>query len=743
VSEYAGRVAVAIGFGHRARVHGSARWLRTWAIFGGLVALQLCFISLVLTALSYQQRMDVGQARAPFSTEAFVLEQNRAEAEGRIPSIQPSFKYALRGDTLADGFQHDLAIVTDPRQGAAPPPGLDRWPSPGEVFLSPALARDGAAESVASRYGRLVGLIGEDGLSAPDERFAYVSPRPGTFPRESLISYERFGSDNERSWFSLSLPSLGESGYIYPAAFMMATIVCLALVPALVLATIARSMGGQERRQRYITFRVLGAAPGSQYWARFGDAAMPSAAAALIGLVIAYVLTRLRVVVPITSFELPLKQLQQHAGTLFVAVLSAIALGLVVLLLEPARQGASSTSLRPADAPIRPWTYLLSPAAYIAALWAPTWLDPTGRTVWQLTYFSLVVVGLLGVPFLLHSVTKGASLALAATARRRRWPSALLAGRLLAAHPASTVALMATVCVATGILFQALFFANAMQDLARRAIQISQSLDGRVAVADFDYGIKTLPAIREALGTEAELAMLTFEGKVAQLTGACPALAALEVRCSPGRHDVAGPILSFAAAPHEVRSYDVTVAALESGARAGAAQRLIIVGPRSLNLPAVQAAVIQNGWPNASPSSPAFGFAGSALANANQSKWMVLFGLAGVAFLVSAVGLANLNEYRRRADEVAPVTAFTATPRPFIVVPFLLLFLPLCLAGISGVGLALTMAQVPVSIGLTPPYGQEAARLIVIAVLGFAVASAAVGSFTSMNAADSWRSERG
>lgn len=740
MTRFARTAAMSIAFGHRGRVHGNARWLRTLAVFGGLLALQLCFISLAVTALSYQRRMDVGQARAPFASEEFVLEQNRAEAEHRPPSIQPSFLYALRGDTLADGFQFDIAVVADPASGAEPPPGLDRWPLPGQVFLSPALVADGEDELIANRYGTLVGLISDTGLSAPDERFAYVNPKPGTFPHQSLVPYQRFGSDTERSWFSLSMPSLGEAGYIYPAAFMIATIICLALVPALVLIVAARSMGGQERRQRYVTFRVLGATPTSESWARFGDVAIPTAVASVVGIGVAILITRRRIVVPFTRFELPQRQLQEHAGGLVAVATVAIALGLIILIAEPARRQVQSTSLGLANTPIRRWTYTISPAGYIAALWVPSWLDPAGRTVWQLTYFGFVLIGLLGMPFLLNSVTKMGSRALAVVARRNGWPEGLVAGRLLASHPTSTVVLMATICMATGILFQGLFFGNAMQDMARRAIQISKSLDGRVAVADFDYGIKTLPAIRESLRGRAELATLTLEGEVAQLTGTCPALYALGVRCSPGMHDAPGPILAFAAAPNEIQNYNVTVAAAEFSARDGTAQRLLIVSSQSLDLPAVQAAVIQNGWPNSSPSSPAFGFAGSALANANQSRWMVVFGLAGVVFVVAAIGLANLNEYYRRARELAPMAAFTPTPRPFVLVAFLLLFVPLCLAGSAGVGLAVVMAQVPVSIGLTPPYGGEAARMILVAVWCFATASAVAGSLVSLQAAAHWRS---
>ena len=83
-------------------------------------------------------------------------------------------------DTVGVDHRSSVTIYLEPlREGAPLPPGLDRWPEPGESFLSPALLESGRTTGIETRYGRYAGTIGYEGLASSDELLAYVRPAEG------------------------------------------------------------------------------------------------------------------------------------------------------------------------------------------------------------------------------------------------------------------------------------------------------------------------------------------------------------------------------------------------------------------------------------------------------------------------------------------------------------------------------------------------------------------------------------
>lgn len=74
----------------------------------------------------------------------------------------------LVGSDALKGKRLFSVVFIAPRTSNAPlPPGVDRWPGPGEAVLSPGLLKAGAAEGIAGRYGKLSGTIGQEGLDDP------------------------------------------------------------------------------------------------------------------------------------------------------------------------------------------------------------------------------------------------------------------------------------------------------------------------------------------------------------------------------------------------------------------------------------------------------------------------------------------------------------------------------------------------------------------------------------------------
>ena len=169
--------------GHRARRSSSSGAARGVAL--GL-AVFLAMTSAATTAMvyaAYQNRAVHDAARFPLLTDE--------KAAG-----------ALRWDqdfnTLKDHLQHSVISIVPLRSDAPLPPGLARWPKPGEAFLSPQLLTDGRGEGVSTRYGQLAGVIDSSGLSAADERLAYV--RPITDQVTSELYVTQFGLPPGPAW---------------------------------------------------------------------------------------------------------------------------------------------------------------------------------------------------------------------------------------------------------------------------------------------------------------------------------------------------------------------------------------------------------------------------------------------------------------------------------------------------------------------------------------------------------------
>ena len=143
------------------------------------------------------------------------------------------------------------------------PPGLARFPGPGEAAVSSALAREGiTAEALgfdpaATTSGRR-GVIGDDGVPSADEYFVYIRPAPGTSlgDPEQLLPFSGYTQTPDTGWagtewFDLDAP--------YPVAAALAPMVLLMLlVPALFVMGTGLRMHSAHREERLRILAELG-----------------------------------------------------------------------------------------------------------------------------------------------------------------------------------------------------------------------------------------------------------------------------------------------------------------------------------------------------------------------------------------------------------------------------------------------------------------------------------------------------
>jgi hypothetical protein len=152
-----------------------------------------------------------------------------------------------------------------------PPPGLDHTPKPGEVFVSPEVAKHWAGLSKQYGVEKPAGVISDKGLSSPAE-FIVIrgvdSVRPDDHP-------QYVSSWNEDVWDSRMV------GLLFAVAFG----IILVLFPILSLVGQAAGVAAKRREHRLAALRLAGATRTQVLWLSAVEQAVLGLAGAVIGLV--------------------------------------------------------------------------------------------------------------------------------------------------------------------------------------------------------------------------------------------------------------------------------------------------------------------------------------------------------------------------------------------------------------------------------------------------------------------------
>ncbi|BCB90951.1 ABC transporter permease [Phytohabitans suffuscus] len=158
--------------------------------------------------------------------------------------------------------------------GARPPvpPGMERLPGPGEVFVSPELATLMAsvpADQLADRFpGRVAGTVGPDGLISPDELVAVVGRAPDEL-RATAGAYEISGI--ERPGDPIDLRG--------PLRVAVVVLAVLLIGPVVIFVSMVTRVGAARRERRFAAIRLAGATR----WQTGVLAAVETAVAAVAG----------------------------------------------------------------------------------------------------------------------------------------------------------------------------------------------------------------------------------------------------------------------------------------------------------------------------------------------------------------------------------------------------------------------------------------------------------------------------
>lgn len=154
------------------------------------------------------------------------------------------------------------------------PPGLNRLPNPGEVFVSPAL-RDLMAKStiLSSRYGSDVGLIGVPGLSGPDSLMA-VRGVPLDMVQLSGTAIRAFASEDTGIDFR------------DPAKLLLGIGMTAVLALTVTLTVVVVRIENADRRRRLAQLRLVGASTRQIRLVAVSEKVAPLSAGVLAGVVL-------------------------------------------------------------------------------------------------------------------------------------------------------------------------------------------------------------------------------------------------------------------------------------------------------------------------------------------------------------------------------------------------------------------------------------------------------------------------
>ncbi|WP_134718332.1 FtsX-like permease family protein [Saccharomonospora xinjiangensis] len=168
----------------------------------------------------------------------------------------------------------DVAATGDP-SAIDLPAGIERFPAPGEVLMSPAL-RELSGEVPGSvlgeRYpGEVVGVLGTEALTHPGQLVVLVGH-----------------TEDELAQFAMPVGGFAPAGMVSDAMLdLLAGVgVVVLLVPSLVLVASAARLTASRRERRLAALRLAGATPGQVVGMAAAENAIAAVGGALLGLAV-------------------------------------------------------------------------------------------------------------------------------------------------------------------------------------------------------------------------------------------------------------------------------------------------------------------------------------------------------------------------------------------------------------------------------------------------------------------------
>lgn len=685
-----------LSLGRMAGRRAEAGSVRAVALLLATLVLILGLGGLVAVHAVYAGKEERRTARTPV-----VLEGVRDAAAGATT-------WLVGSDSL-EGERRFSVVYLAPHQGDAPlPPGLDRWPDPGQAVLSPALRHAGAAEDIDHRYGPLAGTIGEEGLDEPSEWLAYVRPRDGLSAERPADVVTGFGPAAGPVRHALE-PGSGRLDD-KPEWMFQAAVTGMFVLPACALLVVAARTGAHARDRRSALVAALGGRRRDRALIALGEAGAPAATGAAVGAALVAVAGLRDLRIPYTDYVLSSSHLRPYGWAAVLVPTAGFLLvqaAVVAADLLPGRNGSGTRPRATARGRWLPRLAVVCPLAVVLAVRGPDLFAPD-TALRTLTSWTGIALTVLTLPAALATVTAKAGHLLARRGRASGLPGTLVAGRRTAAHPGGTARLVTGVSVALIVFMQAV----AWQGLfGTQTAEARRSLDrvGRSLVTVGIRGETPASAVAAFLagvpGTRAVLLTPPGDrGTASTLHGDCAALTALRLPCPARETRVDGPpadprlreLLRWTPRPDTalvLRRTDARTLAERAASDDGGAT-LAVLRPdgKSLSVPALKRWSHEVFPRGAVVRTPGEDQLTAGVPNRDQGRWSALFGMAGIAVLALTTGLAAMAEFLRQGRALAPLAVLTGGLRVFRTSAAWSVLAPLAVAATAGTAVAAALA---------------------------------------------------
>ncbi|MFE7560822.1 ABC transporter permease [Kitasatospora sp. NPDC057500] len=663
--------------GYRAGLNAESGRVRFTALLLAAFASIIACLTLTVGHLTYDQRETRNAARAPHFRLA--------------PGEQATALWHSGFDSV--GGRQFMVVEISPLVDNAPlPPGVTAWPAPGQAVLSPALLRAGRAEGITDRYGTVAGTIGRAGLETVDEKLVYVRPAVPFGPDdEGVLPIAGYGAP-----VGIATPT-GDMLTTKPEWQFQSLIVGLLLLPALVLMFTAVRTGSRGRDRRTALTSVLGAGPRDRALINLGEAAVPVALGSLAGLAALTALLSADLRLPVVDYAVSAADLRAHTAALLLAWAAGAALSLAGLLALDRAETVRSRRPRPMGqrrSPLR--TAVACPVMIFVAVRGPDFfsLESAGHTL-------VNYIGVLGtlatLPAAIGMVTAAAGEGLARAGRVLRRPAPVVSGRWMAAHPGVVARVVTGLVAGIILMIQLQVWFSTLSATVQNAKAVNQSVGRSVLEVQFSASDRTaLEHFADALPENTLLVRVVVGSQPPQmqLNADCPTLEALKVRCNDS-----GPITVGGGSDPRVAAIAAWMGALPQNTTASSLGPLAPVpGDHMSQLlvlaqtpdEALSAAEIKTVAYRTLPGSISVeplggGWLVGANLTADQGRWIVLLGIAGVAVLALSFGVSGLTEFVRWSRTMAPIGSLTGNHRVLVGSAAWSVLLPVLIA--NGLGI--------------------------------------------------------
>lgn len=377
-------------------------------------------------------------------------------------------------DDMAGGvpiLRYDVA-VNDPQKSAQlpPPPGLAKTPKPGEVFVSPEVAKHWS-DDLAKRYNttKPTGIITDKGLSSPND-WVIIHGVEKNSPGVAAADHPKY----LETWDGKSLDDRMATLLI-----LVAFGITLVLFPLLSLVGQAAGVAAKRREHRLAALRLAGATRSQVLWLSAVEQAVLGFVGAIAGLVGYTLLTPLIARIPLGGGRWYVHDLTPSWWVALIVLIAVPVLSVISALIGLGR--VSITPLGVVRGQTRKATSALRLGLLVVGPIMLAILGTGGAIIPLLIGIGLAALAVRIVgPFAVQLIGKF-------MARTAKGPVALLAGRRLADDPKAAFRPVAALVLSGFVTgFLALFMPYGMNSTAADQSFEFYPKEGQVAVVAAD-----------------------------------------------------------------------------------------------------------------------------------------------------------------------------------------------------------------------------------------------------------------